>query len=346
MKTIFCTLSLLTATVSLPALAQSDTKPTVETLTASSLWTVQASPERLFSSNFGRILEDLISAKHPDALAKMDSFADALGFDPRTAVTDILMLGDNFDGAPTTAIVQLGATSGNLEGWLLAAPGYQSEDLDENTILHSFILEKGDNPRIWCAIPRNPVDKQYTLVATFERDRTIELTNKVIEKGTTWLATPSSANTFLSVSVNDFSKLPMKIDSDDPGSAIVRTIRSVNMQASAEDDTLTAHGELTAGSPARAQQLQQLLTGLKAMVQLAAMHEDNHDSDRHDPYAFDQKNRPHHDKKGAKKAAELLNNLTVDHQAGSSTLTANFKISYDALMALKNGVQEFQTYNE
>ncbi len=340
MKTFLCTLSLLIAGITLPTQAQSDTNPAVDTVAGNSLWRIQVSPQRLFSSNFGRVLEDMISTEHPDALEKMDSFSEALGFDPRTDVQEILLLGNKFDGAPATALVKLGATSGNLEGWFLAAPGYKSEDLDKNTILHSFIMEKGDNPRLWCAIPYSQAEKSYTLVATFDRDQTVDLTNRIVQQGSDWLNSPPSSpnggNTFFSLTVTDLSKMPMKIDSKDPGAAIVKTIRSVNLQATAEADTLTAQGSLTADSPARAQQLQQLLTGLKAMVQLAAMQEENGNSNGSD----EGWSKGDHKKEGAKKAAELLNNLTVDHQTGTSTLTANFKIGYDALVTLKNEMQE------
>lgn len=341
MKLFLRPLTLFLAIVaSLPALAQSDTNPTVDSVAGNSLWRIQVSPLRLFTSNFGRVLEDMISTEHPGALEKMDGFAEALGFDPRTDVQEILLLGNKFDGAPTTALVKLGATSGNLEGWFLAAPGYKSEDLDKNTILHSFIVEKGDNPRLWCTIPFSQAEKSYTLIATFDRDQTVDLTQRIVQQGSDWLNSPTGSpigdNTFLSLTVTDLSKMPMKIDSKDPGAAIVKTIRSVNLQASAAADTLTARGSLTADSPARAQQLQQLLTGLKAMVQLAAMQEENGNSNG----SVEGWSKGGHKNEGAKKAAELLNNLTVNYETGSSTLTANFKISYDALVALKNETPE------
>ncbi|TWU30364.1 hypothetical protein [Bythopirellula polymerisocia] len=336
MKPYLCTLSLLLASMISPALAQSDSNPTVDSVAGSAVWRIQISPARLFSSNFGRVIEDMVSAEHPDALEKLDGFSDALGFNPFTDVQEVLLYGEKFDDNSANVIARLGATSGNLEGWFLAAPGYQSEDLDKNTILHSFIVEKKkNNPRLWCAIPYNQAEKSYTLIATFNRDQTVSLSKKIDQQGSGWLSSPRSEGTFLSLVVSDLSQAPMKIDSKDPGAAIVKTIRSVNLRASAEADTLIAQGELTADSPARAQQLQQLLNGLKAMVQLAAMQEGNRDSN-HTPYADANKQRDH---EGAKKAAELLNNLTVDHQTGSSTLTANFKIDYDALVALKNEMQ-------
>ncbi len=334
MKAFHFSLCVLLASITLPTWAESDTNPTVENITAGALWRVQVSPQRLFSSNFGRVIEDIVSAENPGALDKLDKFSDALGFNPLTDVQEVLLFGDEFGDDSANVIARLGATSGNLAGWFLAAPGYKSEELDKNTILHSFIVEKkkGD-PRLWCTIPYDQTDKTYILVATFDHDETVNLTNKIIGQGSAWLSSPSSEGTFLTLRVADLSKAPLKIDSKDPGAAVVKTISAVSLEASAEADTLSAHGEFTADSPARAEQLQQLITGLRAMVQLAAMEE------KQDAYKEGWK-AAKHDHEGAKKAAELLNNLTLDHQTGSSTLTANFKISYDALVALKNEIDK------
>ena len=152
--------------------------------------------------------------------------------------------------------------------------------------------------------------------------RTVGLAQQIVREGATGLIAPAAGNTFLTMAIRDLSQAPLEIDPNDPGSAIVKTIRSVKLQAGADESQVTATGEVTTDSPARADQVQQLLMGMKAITQFAALQEED----------------PNHPK--AKQVAALLENFSLDHPAGSSTLTGTFRMGYDALLALKSQMEK------
>jgi hypothetical protein len=239
----------------------------------------------------------------------LDAIVEALGFDPRTNLEEVVMFGDDFEHTSVTVIANLGPSRGNIEGWLLAAPGYKSEDLDDHTLLHSFVMEDEDMPRMWCAIPQMEANKNHVVVASFDRETTVALAKRLQEQGSKALGDHLSGSTFLSLSVNDLSKAPFEIDEDEPGSGLIKTVQSLSLSAASDPETLHVRCDIAADSPARAQQINQLLVGMKAMVQLA-MPEKEPD---------------------AKEFAKLLENLNVDHAEGAATLAANFTVGYDAL---------------
>ncbi len=224
----------------------------------------------------------------------------------------VKIFGNSFEDNPdVTALVDLGNSRGNLEGWILAAPGYESESIDDNTLLHSFNTEQGD-VRLWCALPRSKRDNRYVLVASVEREKTISLAKQVAAEGLSVSSSQIGDDTLISVRVNDLSAMPIDIDDDEPGSGIVKIIRSIVFNLTTSSDTLTAQCVVESDSTAHAGQIFQLLTGLKAMIQLAAAEDDP----------------------DVKKALELANELSVDYAEGEPTVSIKFSIEYDELIEI------------
>lgn len=281
--------------------AQTETHPSADT----PVWQVNLNVSRLFESPLGKLINEIIAQESGEKELDIDAFIEALGFDPRTSVGEVKIFGETFEPTSVSAIANLGSARGNIEGWLLAAPGYQSEEVG-NTIIHSVEVDKDKIKRVWCAIPQQVSTKDFILVAGFNADRVRELVSRVSgETQSDMLADDK----FLSLAVNDLSKAPIDIDDDDPGSAIIKTIQSVALSVGTEGDQLTSQCEITTDSAARAQQLNQLLVGMKAMAQLALPQKEPE----------------------VKEFMKYLDGLKVEYEEGSQMVAANFAIEYEVI---------------
>lgn len=281
-----------------------------QTLTSAddALWQVNLHVAKLFASPLGDMINEVIKKEAPDGEVNINAFIEALGMDPRTAIQEVVLFGNGFE--PTSlhaALANIGSTRGNIEGWLLAAPGYQSETIDDRTILHSFVMEEhGPGARLWCAMPLNEASNNYIVVAATNRETAVALAKQAAAQGIGKFGDKLAGDTLISLAVNDLSKAPIEIDEDEPGSAIVKTIQSIMLSAASQGDQLVATCDITTDNAARAEQLNQLITGMKAMVQLALPEKDP----------------------DAKELAKLLNNVNVEYAKGSTTLSTKFAMGY------------------
>ncbi len=305
---LFSGLFVLGLLLSLPA-AHAQTEATVSSDKA--VWQVQVNVNKLFSSPVGALINEIIE-KEADKEIKIDALVEAVGFDPRTSIQEIVIFGDSFERTAATAVANLGENRGNIEGWLLAAPGYQSEEF-EGTIVHSIDNEDKELSRLWCAIPQAK-GNNYILVAGFNADRVRALVNQVKSESTDSIAEPLDDEAFLSLSVNDLSKAPLDshFDEDEPGSAIIKTIQSIILNVGMDGNQFHSNCKITTDSAARAEQLNQLIVGMKAMVQLVLPQKEPE----------------------AKELAKYLDNLTAEYAKGSKTVAANFSIDFDVIKQL------------
>jgi hypothetical protein len=288
-----------------------------QTLTSAddALWQVNLHFQRLFASPLGTLINEVIKKEAPQGETNINAFVEAMGMDPRTAIQEVVLFGNGFE--PTSlhaAVANIGSTRGNIEGWLLAAPGYQSETIDDNTILHSFVMEKhGPGARLWCAIPFNKASNSNIVVAATDRDTAVTLAEQVTSQGISKFADKLAGDTLLAVTINDLSRAPIEVDEDDPGSGIIKSLQSASVIATNDNNQqLVVATKLTADSPARAQQLQQLLVGMKAMMQ----------------FALPEK------KPEAKELAQMLNNVNIEYEQGSKTLSTKFAIDFTEIERL------------
>jgi hypothetical protein len=313
MRLLIKSLALTTLALGLTSLLPSVQAQTTASIdTSAAMWHVQLNANKLFASPLGETINEIIYQKTPDGKKHIDAAIQALGFDPRTAIQDIVVFGDDFQHTSGTAVANLGSTRGNLEGWLLAAPGYKSEEVGK-TIMHSFDVEDEDLPRLWVAFPKRESDSNFLLVAGFDSERVRTLIDQVAEGGNPLEDSKLSGGKFLALVVNDLSKAPIEIDEDEPGSAIIKTIQSIVLSVGTEGNQLASSLEVTTDNPARAEQLNQLIVGMKAMVQLAIPQKGNDD---------------------VKEFAKYLNNLTVEYSPGSPTLAAKLAMDYDEIKRL------------
>ncbi|MEM8946199.1 MAG: hypothetical protein AAGD11_13585 [Planctomycetota bacterium] len=301
----------LTAIPSLPAQAQTYSNSGDR----SPVWEVHVHLQKAFASPLGQHLMQLVEREEPEVLDKVAKFAESIGLDPRTDIGEVVLFGNGFEESDVTVVASIGPSTGNLEGWILAAPGYRSEDLDDNTLLHSMLVEDESKGRAWFALPRHARSGNYFLVGSFEQNRTIELAQDVLDGNATPAPNPLQDNSLLSFFVNDVSSVPMDIDEDDPGSAILKVIDSIGLNLGSDEDYLSLAIDVSASSAGRARQISQLLVGVKALVQLAPL-----------------------DEPEARKVAEVLETMVVSHTEGDSTVQASLKAPYRLLKELINEI--------
>jgi len=304
MRTLALTLACVVALAAPPVQAQSTSSSTEK----SPLWEVHIDLQKSFASPLGQWVLAMIEKENFKDTQDIAKFAEAIGLDPRTDIGEVVLFGDGFEETDATLIAHLGQSTGNLEGWILAAPGYQSKDLDNNTLLHSLVAEDQD-ARIWFALPKHPQSGNYVLVGSFDESRTVELTRNVLTGNPSYIPNPLQGDTLLSFFVNDLSSVPLEIDENDPGSGIIKIIERFNLIVTSDESNLSVALDLSASSAGKARQISQLLTGLKALIQLAPQ------------------NAPE-----AQKLATLLESLVIEQSEGQPNVKASLSVPYRLLV--------------
>lgn len=306
MRSLAIALACVASFAALPAAAQSFSS----TADQAPVWEVHLHLQKTFASPLGQRVMEMLENDEPEKYEKFVKFAEAIGIDPRTEIGEVVLFGDGFDEKDATVVASLGSSTGNLEGWILTAPGYRSEDLDENTQLYSMNIED-KNARAWFAIPKHKASGNYVLVGSLNQNRTVELAQAVLDGDGSPAPNPLAGSTIMSFLVNDLSAVPLEIDDNDPGSAIVKIIQRIGLNISSDDDNLSLAIDLSASSAGKARQISQLLTGLKALVQLAPI-----------------------DEPEARKVADILDSMVVSHTEGQSEVQASLSAPYDLLEEL------------
>ncbi len=123
--------------------------------------------------------------------------------------------------------------------------------------------------RVFAALPKS-TDGRYILVMAFDKPSVIRLAEQARGQDRQLTDHPLPKGTIAQVVMSDLSGLP--INPNDPGSAVVKSVKAALLSV-ASTDRFTANMELTTTSPARARQLQSLLSGLLALPQIAAAQE-------------------------------------------------------------------------
>ena len=109
-----------------------------------------------------RLASEQIDEEEGELMAKLE---ESLGFNPFDEVRTLTILGNSYESPDENpenlrAIVRLGKTTGNLEGLMLAVPGYDSEEVD-GVEIHSINM---DDVSLFVAIHEDRRDNK-TLVA-------------------------------------------------------------------------------------------------------------------------------------------------------------------------------------
>ena len=304
-----CFFALIAAAAAMLSVLPVQAQTSKSTAPVSPLWEIHLDLKKTFASPLGQHALDTFQAEEPDDFQKAVDFCEALGFDPRTDIGEVVLFGNGFDESDATLIADLGQSTGNLEGWILAAPGYRSEDLDPNTQLHSMKVE-GKESRAWFAVPKHPKSSNFILIGSLDRDRTTGFARQVMAGSLIPAVSPLEGSNLFSFKIRDLSAVPIEIDGDGPGAGIVKIIEQIGLTIASDDENLSVTLDVSASSVSKARQIGQLLNGLKALGQLASAD------------------------KVPKEALEALSNVIIKQNEGESKVQANAIIPYPLIEEL------------
>ncbi|XZE54090.1 hypothetical protein SH139x_000038 [Planctomycetaceae bacterium SH139] len=188
----------------------------------------------------------------------MSAVIEALGFDPlgqdaRLAI-DVLDIENPLNGL--TAVLSLKNSTGNLEGLLLAVPGYKSLT-HEDRVIHS--LSPDGRASYFIAFANSPTgEKQIVAAASLE-----DLLEKLRTQSGESVALP--AGQFANIQLHS---PPQEMIEETPLAALVDLLEATSVSIGEEGNHLVVRISLTANDEEKANQLQQLAQGVIAMVSL------------------------------------------------------------------------------
>lgn len=254
-------------------------------LAPNATWQIAAHVARTAASPLGRALLDRVAVQIDHFEEMRFGLTDSLGMDPIEDIGHVVMSGNyesaRHGGVPHVALAaEMLAGRGNLEGWMLGLPGYESEDLDDQTLLHSFTMhdqqqeadggEGHASPRrvhrLFVALPETP-EGDVLLVAGVVRDDAVRLTRAAQAGELSLRRSALRGDRLATLSVRQLQRIPT--NDREPGSAVLRSLEAARATLRS-GDALSLTLDLTAQSPARARQVAQMVQGLLAFTQVLA----------------------------------------------------------------------------
>jgi hypothetical protein len=253
-----------------------------------SKFVLQIDLNSLRSSKIGStLLEAAKKAAMEEAGKKIDQedvsiqkIRDVLGLDPLEEIQGIVLCASNYEKPEKSllAMIRLKKTLGNIEGLLLAIPGYVKYDYGKYEI-HS--AAPSDQDRAFLAIHKNSAEN-HTLILGADKNSVTNLLDS--------LDTRISANSALkTIDLDSDRKLiasmqVLELPSKDavgqgPQANIAALLKSFVLSISEEGDELEVRGVLHTSTEKQADKIRQSIQGLSAMVELfASMDEQDADT--------------------------------------------------------------------
>jgi len=300
------TLIAVTLAVSLPALAAEP----VPLVPADASFRVTLNPSKLIQSRLGQTILDRVRQEQPNVDTMIDELSETVGIDLRTALGQTTFYGTGYARGDFALVSDIGPTSGNINGLLLTAPGYESSVYREKVIVHSLPAENPSGPpdRVYCAMPKNPRTGTFYLVASFNPKRTQDMIDQTLDNSVKLTADDPAPGTLIDAWFSGLPELARVANADGPPSAIANLVQRAHLLLKDQDDSVAGDLTLTMSDAVRAQQVFELLRGGLAMMQLVATAEPQ-----------------------AQPLAELGDLFDVQHDPNNTDVTARFNCSYDRL---------------
>jgi hypothetical protein len=183
---------------------------------------------------------------------------EALGFDPLEEIQSITIRGSSFESPEEglEIMVQLDETTGNLEGLMLALPGYEEEEVDGHTV---YSFGEGDMRGV-ATIRESKRGKKAVLAAT-SRPRLMGL----LGDSNSWSSNDVKKGEFLQVKILE---LPEEVYDQEQAANVAKMLTSILVNVGQVGDEIQLSCTLTAQKEKQAEQIQQLAQGAKAFVSL------------------------------------------------------------------------------
>ncbi len=318
---LILTLCILTAAG--PAMAQS-VSPGATLVPDDARFALVLNPSRVMQSQLGQTILNRIRVEEPQIDSVIDEFSNTVGIDLRTAVGQVILYGTGYDKRDFALVADIGPTSGNLNGLMLAAPGYESSVYRDEVIIHSLPDKHNpDSERIFCAMPKRPGTDSYYMVASFDPQRTRDMVDQTMDGNARLTPAEVSEDTLLEAWFNGLPELVRAAEAQGPPSAVAELIQSGHLALRETGDSVTADLRLTMTDGLRAQQVFELMRGGLAMLQLAAAAEPE-----------------------AAPLAEIGRMINIQHDPDDTDVTATFNCSYDRLEQLIQQLEGMDQMNK
>jgi len=279
-------------------------------------WSVRMHFRKAHESMIGRAIVSELRRLRPDYDQRWRGLVETIGLDPREDLERVRLMAGGFESQDLILVAELGETTGTLEGWLLTLPGYDSEPLDDETMLHTFLIEdqsagdeNADPPpdeakrRVWLALPR-AADGSYRIVASYDEKTTRRLSTRARKHADALLGSSLDESELLAAEVRELPAELRAMDSRRPGSAVLRSIEAASISLSADERARLSVGMEAPDAP-RARQLAQLLQGLAAMFQFQGAQADGE----------------------ARAWRRVMERVRIEHTPGEKTLAVNLTMS-------------------
>jgi hypothetical protein len=211
-----------------------------------------------------------IGTDEANLLAKV---TETLGFDPLTEVRTITLAVNNLEDInPDTAsvVVQLGKTTGNIEGLMLALPGYSSHETNGHTV-----HQVSEGGKAACGVIHKDAKGDHWIVISPSEDRVMSLLGSLAADSNHSNRTESATMTVdTSLPRGVFARVTLVelpegiIEDDEPFANVVKSLRRATVSIAEGDDVLTTTISVTTESEKRAEQIRQLVQGVSAAASL------------------------------------------------------------------------------
>lgn len=275
-------------------------------------FTLVTNPSKLLSSRLGETVLDLIRTEEPQVDEMIDELSNTVGIDLRTSLGKTILFGTGYDQDSFALVADIGPTSGNINGLLLAAPGYQSDVYREKVIVHSLPAEnhQGAADRIFCAMPKRPGGDSFYLVASFSPEKTRAMIDKTMDEDAQLTPAGADDDTLIEAWFSGLPELARMADHNGQGppSAVAEMVQKAHLSLKDSGESVVTELTMTMVDDLRAQQVFELMRGGLAMLQLAATAEPE-----------------------AQPLAELGRMINIQHTPENADVTARFDCSYDRL---------------
>jgi hypothetical protein len=282
-------------------------------------YTLVLNPSKVMQSRLGQTILDRIRLEEPQIDEVIDDLSETVGIDLRASLGHTILYGTGYDRRDIALVSDIGPTSGNLNGLLLAAPGYESSVYREKVIVHSLTTEDdtGGPDRVYCAMPKRPGTGSYYLVASFDPQRTRDMIDQTLDADAQLTPDGADEGTLIEAWFSGLPDLARAAEADGPPSAVAELVQQAHFALRESGDAVAGELTLTMVDSLRAQQVFELLRGGLAMLQLAATAEPE-----------------------AQPLADMGNMIDIQYDPDATDVTARFDCSYDRLDQLLDALDD------
>jgi hypothetical protein len=236
---------------------------------AGAKWFAHVDLTRAINSQFGQlVIHDLQALGLQN---KLDAIQELLGVDPLSSFKSITLYGLDYGEDNGIGIIEMGPDIGKLDALVKMADGYETSQYQDYTI-HSWIDKGHGSKRNYGAVM--PMEKQHKSLIIISHDRdavTKEITlingkGKTLadDRGSMMMVTPADGTVLLAAGfdIAEFARQREK-------SEIFQAARSISLNVGEADERVFAKAKIVAVDAKQATAMQQMITGLVAVVRLS-----------------------------------------------------------------------------